>query len=119
VRARDAGVDDENRRPFDELSRTCPALGDFRSSAIPRLLRLARAGVDHRHRLRGGGRGRGGGVGGMRRWFAIAIGHASAVHLMTSAPKSDKINGPGAGDEDRLIHHLSVRKDVVVRHVCS
>src|SRR5260221_10623619 len=63
------------------FSRTCWALGDFRSRAMPRLLRLARC---------QGYASSATGCGG--RWFAIR--HRSPLGgstLMTSAPKSDKI----------------------------
>src|SRR5258706_4665520 len=63
------------------FSRTCCALGDFRSSAMPRLLRLARGQGEASAATGCGGR-----------WFAIR--HRSPLGgstLMTSAPKSDKI----------------------------
>src|SRR5258705_13323347 len=63
------------------FSRTCCALGDFRSRAMPRLLRLARC---------QGYASSATGCGG--RWFAIR--HRSPCGgstLTTSAPKSDRI----------------------------
>src|ERR1700733_4564241 len=61
--------------------RTSPALGDFRSSAIPRLLRLAKC---------QGYASLACGCGGIL-WPILQVSPEGGSTLMTSAPKSDKI----------------------------
>src|SRR5258705_12307982 len=63
------------------FSRTCPALGDFRSSAMPRLLRLARC-----QGYASSETGCGGSL-----FACLQSSPLGGSTLMTSAPKSDRI----------------------------
>src|ERR1700720_2099736 len=89
------------------FSRTCWALGDFRSSVMPRLLRLAKCQGYASFAC---------GCGGIL-CPILQVSPAGGSTLMTSAPKSDKMtSGAWARDETREVHDLQAGEDIFVWH---